>query len=175
MKRFSVKQFIQGNVPFDSDALIPVFHRWIQQRLLPELLIDVADYRHVKNGPSVLLIGHEADYVFDERYGQAGLAYIYKRPSADSLPMLLHHAFERLNHAVQLLEAESSLNGVRFENTTLQLIFLDRLNAPNRPEIFETLRQDVLNTATQWFQTNKVQLDSTEADPRKCLTVQITK
>ena len=35
----------------DLTQAIPVFHRWIQEQALPGLLIDVADYRHVPEGP----------------------------------------------------------------------------------------------------------------------------
>ena len=42
---------------------------------LEELLIDVADYLHVHNGPGIMLIGHEADYSLDNRAGRLGLLY----------------------------------------------------------------------------------------------------
>src|SRR4051812_16123636 len=45
----------------DVEALIPVFHRWIKQRALPELTIDIANYGHVPQGPGVVLIGHGSD------------------------------------------------------------------------------------------------------------------
>ena len=51
---------------FDVESLIPVFHRWIKQRALPELTIDVASYQHVPQGPGVVLIGHGADYFLDK-------------------------------------------------------------------------------------------------------------
>ena len=47
-----VKVFASRAVSID-DA-IPVFHRWIQERVHPEMLIDVADYRHVPDGPGVM-------------------------------------------------------------------------------------------------------------------------
>ena len=63
----------------DVEALIPVFHRWIKQRALPELTIDVANYQHVPKGPGVVLIGHGADYFLDEGEGRAGLLHNRKR------------------------------------------------------------------------------------------------
>ena len=39
-----------------------MFHRWIQTRAVDGLLIDVADYTHLKDGPQVLLAGHEGNY-----------------------------------------------------------------------------------------------------------------
>ena len=63
----------------DLEDLIPVFHRWIKQRLLPELTIDVANYRHVPQGPGVVLIGHGSDYFMDEGEGRPGLLHNRKR------------------------------------------------------------------------------------------------
>ena len=33
------------------DAFIAVFHRWIKDGTLPELVLDVANYAHVPEGP----------------------------------------------------------------------------------------------------------------------------
>ena len=63
----------------DVEAVIPVFHRWIKQRALPELTIDVANYRHVPQGPGVVLIGHGSDYFLDEGEGRPGLLHNRKR------------------------------------------------------------------------------------------------
>ena len=46
-----------------------VLNSWIQKQRLEELLIDVADYLHVHNGPGIMLTGHEADYSLDKRAG----------------------------------------------------------------------------------------------------------
>ena len=43
----------------DLEPLIPIFHGWIQDQVSEELLLDVADYRHVPAGPGVMLIGLE--------------------------------------------------------------------------------------------------------------------
>ena len=65
-QQLSVKIFAHDPAAVQPAAFIPIFHRWIQEsRLADRLLIDVADYRHVANGPGVLLIGHEAHYALD--------------------------------------------------------------------------------------------------------------
>ena len=51
-----------------------VFHQWIRDSVCPEMLIDVADYRHVPAGPGVMLIGHEANYSLDNRENRLGSA-----------------------------------------------------------------------------------------------------
>ena len=49
----------------ELEEFIPVFHDWIQTQQLAELLIDVADYRHVPHGPGVVLVAHDAHYAMD--------------------------------------------------------------------------------------------------------------
>lgn len=39
-----------------------VFHEWIRNDSLQDILVDVADYRHVSRGPGVVLVGHECNY-----------------------------------------------------------------------------------------------------------------
>ena len=55
--------------------LVPVFHRWIQTGAVPgHLLIDVADYDHVPEGPGILLVAHEGNLGMDLIGGTLGLA-----------------------------------------------------------------------------------------------------
>ena len=67
LQRFGLKLFLQSGQEVDPKSLIPVFHRWIQTGAVGGLLIDVADYTHLAEGPSVLLVGHEGNYAFDYR------------------------------------------------------------------------------------------------------------
>ena len=53
----------------DPERFIPVFHRFIRDSVFDELMIDVADYGHVKDGPGVVLIGHASDYFADTAKG----------------------------------------------------------------------------------------------------------
>ncbi len=54
--KFGIKLFCEPGTSPEAVALIPIFHRWIQERWLPLSLIDVADYSHVPNGPGVMLV-----------------------------------------------------------------------------------------------------------------------
>ena len=42
-----------------------VFHAWIQKGAVEGLLLDVADYQHIQDGPGMILIGDQVDYAFD--------------------------------------------------------------------------------------------------------------
>src|ERR1700733_4150601 len=92
IQHINLKIFIEDAGAFELADAIPVFHQWIRDSVCPEMLIDVADYRHVSAGPGVLLIGHEANYSFDNREHRLGL--LYNRKAA------LDGTFrERLNQA----------------------------------------------------------------------------
>ena len=75
VQHINVKIFVADPSAIDLADAVGVFHRWIKERACPEMLIDVAEYRHVPAGPGVMLIGHEANYSFDERENRLGLLY----------------------------------------------------------------------------------------------------
>ena len=74
-QHINVKFFIENPESVNLADYSAVFNLWIQKHALEELLIDVADYLHVHNGPGLMLIGHEADYSLDNRAGRLGLLY----------------------------------------------------------------------------------------------------
>jgi hypothetical protein len=127
----------------DPEAFIGVFHHWIKERVLAELLVDVANYLHVPKGPGVVLIGHGADYFMDQGEERLGLLYNRKRagpPPADRLADLVRRAL----HAALLLEREPALGGkVRFGSSELLFRINDRLAAPNRDATFQALKPEL--------------------------------
>ena len=82
LQHINVKLFVNDAEKIDLEAVIPVFHRWIQEQIFDELLLDVANYSHVPDGPGVVLIGHEADYALDNTDGKLGVRYNRKAPMA---------------------------------------------------------------------------------------------
>src|SRR5580692_979536 len=80
VQHINVKIFVADATPVDVGDAVGVFHQWIKDSVCPEMLIDVAEYRHVPAGPGVLLIGLEANYSFDERENRLGLLYNRKAP-----------------------------------------------------------------------------------------------
>jgi hypothetical protein len=118
-----------------ADA-IPVFHRWIQSRDLPELLIDVADYSHVPAGPGVLLIGHEANYALDNARNRPGFLYSRKAEDGASASESLQraHTIPR-SSASRRLEGEPEFQGkLKFNPDELEITLNDRLLYPNTDE-----------------------------------------
>lgn len=116
----------------DLAQAIPVFHRWIQQQALPGLLIDVADYRHVPEGPGVVLVAHEAIYGLDQGGGRLGLLY-NRRTRLDAAPgEALAQAFRAALIACRKLEQEAEFAGaVSFAGSACEVVVNDRALAPN--------------------------------------------
>ncbi len=138
--RICIRLDFAPGTEIDLESLIPIFHRWIRDRELDELLIDVADYRHVPDGPGVLLIAHEAHYGIDNAAGRPGLVYARKRPAAvgatpaspgASFADLLRHAFGQALAAARALEREAELDGLALPADRWTLALHDRLLAPN--------------------------------------------
>ena len=120
----------------DLDPVIPVFHSWIQEQVFDELLLDVADYRHVKDGPGIILIGHEADYSLDNTDGRLGVRYNRKAPLSGSNQDRFTQATRAALSAIQLLEADRRLDRkLLFNGRDLELFVNDRLLAPSTDEI----------------------------------------
>jgi hypothetical protein len=127
----------------DLEPLIPIFHRWIQDKVFEERLLDIADYRHVHNGPGVVLIGHEGDYAVDNTDGHLGVRYNRKTALEGSNCDRLKQAARAALNACQRLEGEVSLGGkLRFNGQDVEVFINDRLLAPNREETRAGVRPD---------------------------------
>jgi hypothetical protein len=133
------------------EAFVPVFHRWIKERLLPDLVIDVANYLHVPEGPGVVLIGDGSDYFMDQREGRLGLLHSRKRASAAPADRLTDLARRTLDVAVRL-EREPTLAGrVRFSPNEFVFRINDRLAAPNSDATFAVVQPELERMAAQIF------------------------
>ncbi len=130
LQHVNVKFPAAGGV--DLTLAVPVFHRWIQEQALPGLLIDVADYRHVPDGPGVVLVAHEAIYGLDEGGGWLGLLY-NRRTEYDAEPAeTVAHAFRAALTACRKLEQEPEFgDSLRFDGSACEVVVNDRALAPN--------------------------------------------
>jgi len=136
-----------GDDPVEPAELIPVFHAWIRRAPAPgigrELLIDVADYSHVHHGPGVLLVGHQAQYHYDQGGGRPGLLYSRRRDTesganggGDRLRRVFHRALE----ACRALEEDEALSGrLTFPGDELLLRVNDRLAVTSPEELTAVL------------------------------------
>lgn len=141
--KLQVKIFAEAGTHVALEAFIPVLHGWIKNHVLPELMIDVANYAHVPKGPGVVLIGHASDYFMDEADGRLGLLYNRKRAPPEP-SQRMGDAFRRALHAAALLEKEPLLEGkLRFAPGELLVRLNDRLLAPNDDATFDAVRPEL--------------------------------
>ena len=129
--RFGLKLFAEPALSIDSRECIPIFHKWIQNENFDRLLIDVADYTHVVEGPKVVLIGHEGNLSLDTSEGRLGLVCTQKYPDGKTLTKRLTSVACTLISAAQLLASEPTFaNQLHFRGSELQFFSNDRLLAP---------------------------------------------
>jgi hypothetical protein len=143
--RISAKFFVEDASRLDVREFVPIFHSWIQNHAVPEhLLVDVADYAHVHEGPGVVLIAHEANFYMDQAQGRLGLMYSRKHPAAGSFQDRVRQAVFAASDACTRLEEDPLLAGrIHFPLTEAILRVHDRLHAPNTLETFEQLRPEL--------------------------------
>lgn len=153
-KRLDVKLFVAEGARVEASELIPVFHGWIQRTAIAdELLIDVAVYDHVVDGPGVVLVGHEGQYGYDCSRGRHGLLYSQRRAPIDggfreALAYTLQHALR----ACALLEKDEALAGrLEFSGRELLVRINDRLLAPNTEQTWKAVEPDARAVLSQVF------------------------
>jgi hypothetical protein len=128
LQHVNVKVFAAEPAAVDLADYSAIFNAWIQAQDMEELLVDVADYRHVHHGPGMVLIGHEANYSLDESGGRLGLLYNRKARVGGGPAAALRQAIGSALRAARRLENE---HGLRFKADELHIVVNDRLLAPN--------------------------------------------
>lgn len=169
LERFGLKIFAAPASAVAPRAVIPIFHRWIQEGAVPGLLIDVADYTHLDGGPSVLLVAHEANYALDTGGGRPGLSYTRKQPSGGTLADRLAAAANALITAGRRLEQDTSDlpgGGITFLGNEIEIVANDRLRAPRDPAAGAALREALAAFAARIFGRTGFEIESL-ADPNR--------
>jgi hypothetical protein len=173
LQHVNVKLLVQNPGEVDLEPLIPVFHGWIQYQIGGELLLDVADYRHVDGGPGVVLIGHEGNYSVDNTDHRLGVRYNRKAVLEGSNQDRLKQAARAALTACQRLEADPRLGGrLRFNGQEIEVFINDRLVAPNCDTTREALDSDFQIFSQTLFRGREYSL-SYGSDPRKLFAVTV--
>ncbi|HEX8916178.1 MAG TPA: hypothetical protein VF796_27765 [Humisphaera sp.] len=163
--KLSFKLFLADPAALKPAEIVPVFHQLIQQKAVPEhLLIDVADYEHVPDGPGSLLVADEANIHLDHHQGRPGLLYVRKRPLAGDLKDRIRTALRYTLEVADKLERHPALAGrVRFSTRELVFRVYDRLHAPNTPETYAAVRGDLEAVLAEAYPIATISLDYTHA------------
>jgi len=166
LQHLIVKIPVQGELAVEPGVFIDLFHRWVAGQSVPELLVDVADLRHVPAGPGVVLVGYQADYAIDHMDHRWGLLYRRKDIVGGSDGDRLRQAVGAAAHACGRIEQE--LNGqVTFSRSAFEIIVNDRLLAPNTAESLSAITPAIQAFARQVLGHDAVAIAPHDSDRRR--------
>jgi hypothetical protein len=169
VQHINLKIFVADTGAVDLADTVGVFHRWIQDSVCPEMLIDVADYAHVSAGPGVLLIGYEANYSLDNRENRLGLLYNRKAALEGTFQTRLAQAHQAALEACDRLEREAPFRGkLKFDRNAIEVFVNDRLLAPNTDETWKALEPEL----RRYFAGYTIER---HGEPRDLFRVSVTK
>jgi hypothetical protein len=159
LQHVNVKFLVKAPTETDLEPLIPIFHGWIQEQVFEELLLDVADYRHVPAGPGVILIGLQADYSVDNTDDRLGVRYNRKAGMDGSNQDRLRQAARAALTSFQRFEDDPRLGGkLRFNGHEMEVFINDRLLAPNCAATREAADAEFQAFAKKLFQGSEYSL-----------------
>jgi hypothetical protein len=171
-KKLQVKFFLE-HTSVKLEEIVPVFHAWIRERKLgSEMLVDVADYAHVQDGPGVVLIGDASDYYLDLADGRPGLLYSRKRHAEQDPVARVEDALRRALSACKLLEAEKLSVPLRFRTDEVMFRLNERLSAENTEAGFAGVRPALEKALTKLY--GKVPSLERQGTERELLTVKVS-
>lgn len=160
LQHIAIKLFATKTAGFEQTALIPLFHRWIQNKIFHELLpIDVADYTHIHEGPGVMLICHKGHLSLDEGNGRLGVLYSNKSLATGGVQDRFRDSLRHTLTAAGQLETDTTL---QFACDELLIRINDRLHVPNTAESFHALRDDLQQVLTALYGGVAVDLEHIE-------------
>lgn len=169
----NVKLFVRNPEAVDLERLIPVFHGWIQNQGRGELLLDIADYRHVTSGPGMVLIGHYGNFSLDNAGNRLGVRYNCKRPMEGTNQDRLAHSTQAALAACLRLENEPSFNHtIQFNGHDIEISINDRLLAPNTSEARAAAEVEFRNFFSSLFGEAEYAMEFS-SDHRRPLSVHV--
>jgi hypothetical protein len=171
--KLGIKFFATGAENIDILKLIPIYHRWIQQNALEDLLIDVADYSHVPAGPGVMLIAHEGNYALDETGHERGIVYYSKQRIAGDLSARIAQVAGKALKAARLMSQDAELEGaLKVPGNRLQFFANDRLVAPNTDAVYAEIEPALRAFLDRLYGGAKYTLER-EPDAKERLSVRV--
>lgn len=170
LQRITVKVLAETADDFDILESVPVFHQWIKDGTVGDLLLDVADYAHVPEGPGIMLLADEGHYGLDNLDSELGMRYARKRHLDGTVGDRIQKALHVTLVACQQLEKD--LPGrIFFPGKSLTIAFDDRLAVPNSSEGEAVVLDDLKSVVGQLYPDGGVSVTCISGDePRNALT-----
>jgi len=171
LQHVNVKLALAGPAEVNLQPLIPVFHSWIRDKVSDELLLDIADYQHVIDGPGIVLIGFQGDWSVDNTDHRLGVRYNRKTPLDGTNQDRLKQAAREALTGARRLEAEASLDGkFRISGQEIEIFFNDRLLVPNNDATRKAVEPELESFLDKLFAGAEYTL-SYAKDPRQLFGV----
>ncbi|MEB3225227.1 MAG: hypothetical protein VKJ86_05425 [Synechococcus sp.] len=169
IERFCVKFPAQTPADFDEESLIGVFQGWIRDEKIGGTLIDVVDYRHVPDGPGIMFVTYEINYMMEHQGGYG----LYAQRKWGSVPDQSHpEAIADLVQATAkfgaLLEQET---GISLQGNEFLYISNDRLHGPNTDEGFEAVKADLTIALGKIYGGKSCSIERVQNNPKERLTL----
>jgi hypothetical protein len=159
-----------------TELVTIAFHDWIRGSAFgDDVMIDVADYAHVRGGPGVLLVCHEGHYVVDHSRGASGLSYHRRRgpQAADAVEGPRTGLRRLLRAAAKLVDDPRFDPPVQLDLGALEVRVLDRLRVANDDAGWALVSAPLSAAITELWGSEPA-LERISADPRQPLTVRAT-
>lgn len=172
--KLSVKLFADGAAGLPGETFVKVFQAWIRDQSLPgHLLIDVAEYGHVPNGPGTVLVAHEANIHWDLEDARPGPMYVRKQPVAGGATLRdrIAAAFRGALRAAAKVQADPAVDGIRIRTDEAVFRVHDRLLGPNTEATFAEVNGSLQAFLAELYQCD-VALEHRH-DPRRLFEVRI--
>ena len=158
LQKFGVKLFFNTNGSINSKDFIPVFHNWIQDKIVDNhLLIDVADYSHIPDGPGVMLVAHEGNFSLDQESQQPGIMYMRKTEIAGSFTERFNKVLSTVIKAANRLSDKDVSKKVDCKFNSFRFIANDRLYAENTAHNQELYKQEIQKALNNIYPDNKLE------------------
>ena len=172
LQKFGIKFYLKNEKSFSSKNYIPLFHGWIQDKsIFDHLLIDVADYSHVIDGPGVMLIAHEGHFSLDQEGLLPGMMYMRKMNLEGDFSERFSKVFSIAVEGVKLLIAEQ----LEFCQTSFRFIANDRRLASNTMENQNMYKEKVGKILHEKYSNDTWDFDDvSEVNERLAFTVNFT-
>jgi len=147
LQKINVKFGIDAPADADWDALLNIFSRWRLEE--GEEILDLADYSHVPEAPSIILVSKRwqlgVDFSRgtgeDRADGWAGLLYASRKGLEGDLGARLRSVLVSALEKFQRLAGEKEFpRGVTILYGELDIAFNDRLLVPNNDEMDALVR-----------------------------------
>ena len=169
LQKINVKFFVADASKIPLENFIHIFNSWIQAS--NGEYYDLADYSHVRAGPGILLIAHEANISMDNSGDRLGLLYNRKQVLSGGSQEKLQFVFKVALEFCRRIEDEPSLKErLKFRGNEALFLINDRRMAPNSEETFREVRPDLEKLAGTLYGRAEFSLDH-KADPKERFSV----